>query len=452
MSKVSYKQMANEILELLQGADNVDSFLHCMTRLRVTPVDEEKIDLNQINKLSYVIKVQVIAGVIQIVLGPTTVDAVHDEFAKLIGKDGDSIDENIDKELFKQSFGIRIVSALQAILLPAVGVLGGVALINALATILILIGFATDNPYIVLLQTMGGIVTGSLGLYLGFNASKYFGGSPFIGVTLALFIYSPAITGVEYLGMTLSQGVGGVIGIVAIAIIAAKIEVNLKKFIKKEFQLVLIPFLTILITMIPMLLVIIPITSLLTIIITKIITFALYSNDIVFVLANAVLGGTWPLLVMSGLHITVIGAIIPIATETGISPLQVNFVMAAAALIGLTLAVLRAEKENSEVKEIGISGILTALTGITEPLLYGIAMPRLRSLIYVVAGGFAGGLVNGLAHVETLFPASTGIFMVFTLVDIKSQWLFFILAWLVAGSVSFLLFTFFPVKPKEDVQ
>ncbi len=446
MSNKDYNTMAVEILELLGGKDNVKKFLHCMTRLRVTPINEENINIEEIEALDYVIKVQIVAGVIQIVLGPQTVDEVHDHFQKLVGQHGDFVDETLDDDT---TFGMKIISALQAILLPAIGVLGGVALINAIATILVLLGVPSDNALILIFKTLGSIVTGYLGVYLAFNTSKYFKGSPFIGVTLALFIYSPNLTGIKYFGITLIQGIGGIIGIVAIVIIAAKIELYLKKIIKKELQLVFIPFLTILITLIPMLFLIIPISAALTAEITKIVNFVLYSNDFVFILANAILAGVWGLLVMSGLHISVMAAILPIANETGVSPLQVNFVMLAAALIGLTLAVMRKEKTNVTLKEVGISGMITALTGITEPLLYGIAMPRLRSMLYVIIGGFCGGLVNGLAHVETAFPASSGIFMTFSIVDFQSKWFLFILAWLVSGGVTFTLYTLFPVEAKK---
>lgn len=92
--KKDYALMAKEILPLLSGKENIDSFTNCMTRLRVTIKDSKKVNVEGLEKLSYVIQVQYVAGVHQIVLGPGIVQKVAEEFAKLVGHESNETDEN----------------------------------------------------------------------------------------------------------------------------------------------------------------------------------------------------------------------------------------------------------------------------------------------------------------------------------------------------------------------
>lgn len=55
--KMDYKKLAERILEKLGGKENVESVVHCMTRLRFVLKDESQVDDEQVKKIKGVIGV-----------------------------------------------------------------------------------------------------------------------------------------------------------------------------------------------------------------------------------------------------------------------------------------------------------------------------------------------------------------------------------------------------------
>ena len=64
--KMDYKKLAERILEKLGGKENVESVVHCMTRLRFVLKDESQVDDEQVKKIKGVIGVMKKSGQYQI--------------------------------------------------------------------------------------------------------------------------------------------------------------------------------------------------------------------------------------------------------------------------------------------------------------------------------------------------------------------------------------------------
>ena len=60
--KMDYKKLAERILEKLGGKENVESVVHCMTRLRFVLKDESQVDDEQVKKIKGVIGVMKKSG------------------------------------------------------------------------------------------------------------------------------------------------------------------------------------------------------------------------------------------------------------------------------------------------------------------------------------------------------------------------------------------------------
>src|SRR5699024_12734262 len=73
------KQLAQAILDLLQGKENIVRVTNCITRMRVTVKDRTNIDIEEIKQLDGVMGV-VDDEAIEIVLGPGKVTKVTNEF------------------------------------------------------------------------------------------------------------------------------------------------------------------------------------------------------------------------------------------------------------------------------------------------------------------------------------------------------------------------------------
>ena len=83
-SKSEYTQLCTEILEAVGGSKNVKNVFHCITRLRIVPVNRDAVDMEKLSKVSGILKVVESSGQIQCVIG-TTVPEVYEEFLAMSG-------------------------------------------------------------------------------------------------------------------------------------------------------------------------------------------------------------------------------------------------------------------------------------------------------------------------------------------------------------------------------
>lgn len=83
--KGSYSDTAREILEGLGGPENIDTTSYCTTRLRLTVKDPAKVDEEKIKQAGVAGLIKPGPKAVQVIIGPQ-VQAVHDEFVKLLGK------------------------------------------------------------------------------------------------------------------------------------------------------------------------------------------------------------------------------------------------------------------------------------------------------------------------------------------------------------------------------
>ena len=101
---IQKQKLAADILEYVGGVDNVRDVAHCMTRLRIVVKDEKAVQMKQLEKLEGVMKVVILGGQYQIVLGGI-VDDIFDEVAAVCGDrvniNEEMIAENLDAETKK---------------------------------------------------------------------------------------------------------------------------------------------------------------------------------------------------------------------------------------------------------------------------------------------------------------------------------------------------------------
>ena len=83
------KQLAATILTLLGGAENIETNMACMTRLRVGVRDLTRVDLEELKSLEDILGL-VEADTLQVILGPEIAGCVLEEFSKLTGIPADS--------------------------------------------------------------------------------------------------------------------------------------------------------------------------------------------------------------------------------------------------------------------------------------------------------------------------------------------------------------------------
>ena len=98
MAKSEYETICAEILEAVGGSQNIKTVFHCITRLRIVPVNRDLVNMEKLNQINGLLKVIESSGQIQCVIG-TTVPEVYAEFIKISGiKAGGEVSEEPAEE------------------------------------------------------------------------------------------------------------------------------------------------------------------------------------------------------------------------------------------------------------------------------------------------------------------------------------------------------------------
>ncbi len=168
-----------------------------------------------------------------------------------------------------------------------------------------------------------------------------------------------------------------VIPIILASYFGAKVEKSLKKVIPDVVKTFVLPFLT--------LLIVVPVTFL---VIGPIATWAgqflgqatlwLYNSSPL--VAGALLGAFWQVLVIFGLH----WGVVPIGYNNlavhGIDPILALIFAASFAQIGAVLGVWMKTKDQ-KLKTLSIPAFISGIFGVTEPAIYGITLPLKSRLL-----------------------------------------------------------------------
>ena len=83
--KLSPKDIAEQIYQLVGEKQNLSQVAHCMTRLRLNILDMELVKIEEIKKIDGVMGVVEQGGQLQIILGPGRVNKVTQEFGLISG-------------------------------------------------------------------------------------------------------------------------------------------------------------------------------------------------------------------------------------------------------------------------------------------------------------------------------------------------------------------------------
>lgn len=424
-------ELAKQILEKLNGSNNVVSFANCMTRLRVKVKDVEKVDISGLKKLEGVLGV-VEDETIQVVIGPGKVKKVADEFGKLVGIQGTQIEEgNIKEDLAKETKAkykkkqnkkihqvLKVVGNIFVPLIPgfvSAGLILGIAnVITNMATAGIIDKGVIDASWFTILKTIGSLMFGSLGVFTGINAAKEFGGTQILGGIAGLLIYSPVLSQVKtlnILGMNLSisTGLGGVLGVILAAYIFAAIENYLRKFIPDSLDLLVTPLLTILIGSFITLAIIMPLSGIVMNSITWfLVDFCLYKLG---ALGGYILSATFLPIVTVGLHQGLTPVHLQLIEQNGFTTLLPVLAMAGAGQVGSAIAIYVKTKDKNLKKRIA-SALPVGFLGIGEPLIYGVSLPLGRPFIAACIGAGFGGAWSAIYHLGAIAVGPSGLALI----------------------------------------
>ena len=426
-----YKTLAEEIIKNVGGKENINTLTHCITRLRFKLKDESKANDNILNKTNGVVTVMKSGGQYQVVIGNHVAD-VYKEVSDILNLDNiNSVNDNADK--VKENLFSKAVDTVSGIFQPILGVMSACGILKGLNTLFTVIGlYSNTSGNYIIINAIGDALFMFLPIFLGFTSAKKFNLKLPIGLAIGAGMCYPAIQNssisqlsepirilfegtifssniyMDYFGIPMisMNYTSTVVPVIFIVYFASKVEKICDKIIPQVVKFFFSPMIVIFVSLSVGLLIVGPVTTFGSMIVSNII-FKI--RDFSPLLAGAVIGATWQILVIFGMHWALLPLhfynIISLGADNVITP----YFGSTFASVGVIFAILIKTKDK-KIKELAFPAGISAIFGITEPAIYGIMLPMKKPfLINCIVAGIVGGFLGHL-NLNKYFMGGLGIF------------------------------------------
>ncbi|MNU96010.1 PTS system beta-glucoside-specific EIIBCA component [compost metagenome] len=456
------RDIAKEVIQAVGGQENIASFAHCATRLRIMVHDKEKINQKQVENIDKVKGAFFNSGQFQIIFGTGTVNRIYEEVEKLgiVGTSKEDLKSQTKKQGNTFQRAIRTFGDVFVPIIPvlvATGLFMGLRGLLTQPQILALFGAVPkDIPSNFLLYTQ--ILTDTAFAFLpalvAWSAFRVFGGSPVLGIVLGLMLVNPALPNAYSVANGSAEALtmfgfipvvgyqGSVLPAFFIGLLGAKFEKFLRQRVPEALDLILTPFITLLVMITLGLFAIGPVFHSLETWVLHGTTFVL---DLPFGIAGLVIGFFHQIIVVTGVHHIFNFLEIQLLQQNGNNPFNAIITSAMAAQGAACLAVGLKTKDK-KLKALALPSSFSAFLGITEPAIFGVNLRFMKPFIMGLIGGAIGGFLASLFGLAATGMAVTVI--PGTLLYLNDQLPLYILCNVVAMAVAFVLTWMFGYKDK----
>lgn len=454
------KKLAEQIVKLVGGKDNVISLVHCVTRLRFKLKDEKKANDDAIKQLKGVMGVAHAGGQYQVIIGNNVAD-VYDQVMPLLGLSSEeevTTDDEKDGNIFS-----RLVALISSLFMPLLGVMTGAGMLKGLLVLLNVLGWVKQGTGTYMIwNAAADSLFYFLPVLLGFSAAKTFHVNKYLGaVTGGALVYPTMVAAatahkaITFFGLpvNLMNYSQTMLPIVFAIWGMSWFEKGTKKVVPKVVQNLFVPLLD--------LMVIVPLTYLIVGPVMQTLSqwlssASLWLYGLVPVVAGFVIGGIWQAAVIVGLHWAFIPVLMNNLMTNHFDPINGIMYCTLFGQVGAALAMgLKAKDKN--FKEIAIPAAVSGFFGVTEPIIYGVTLPHKKSFVFASIGSAFGGAIAAAFHAGMYTMPGGGIFGIPAFINpkgIDASFIAFVISLIVAFALAFIL-TFIwgdkvvPATPKK---
>ena len=402
------QEIAKKVIDALGGRENVNSVAHCATRLRVMVKDEGKINKEVIENLEKVQGAFFNSGQYQIIFGTGTVNKMYDEVVAL-GLPTSSKDDMKAEAAKQGNWFQRAIRTFGDVFVPIIPVIVATGLFMGVRGLLTALGMtlpADVTTYTQILTDTAFIILPGLVVWSTF---RVFGGNPAVGIVLGMMLVSGSlpnawavasggeVNAMNFFGFIPVVGLqGSVLPAFIIGVVGAKFEKAVRKVVPDVIDLLVTPFVTLLVMSILGLFVIGPVFHVVE-------NYILIGTKAIlglpFGLGGFLIGGVHQLIVVSGVHHIFNLLEVQLLAADHANPFNAIITAAMTAQGAATVAV-GVKTKNPKLKTLAFPAALSAFLGITEPAIFGVNL-RFRKPFFLslIAGAIGGGLASilGLA-------------------------------------------------------
>ncbi|MFS8999792.1 PTS beta-glucoside transporter subunit EIIBCA [Streptococcus sp. HMSC071D03] len=401
-------EIAKKVIEALGGRENVNSVAHCATRLRVMVKDEAKINKDAIENLEKVQGAFFNSGQYQIIFGTGTVNKMYDEVVAL-GLPTTSKDEMKAEAAKQGNWFQRAIRTFGDVFVPIIPVIVATGLFMGVRGLLNALGMTLPEDvttYTQILTDTAFIILPGLVVWSTF---RVFGGNPAVGIVLGMMLVSGSlpnawavasggeVTAMNFFGFIPVVGLqGSVLPAFIIGVVGAKFEKAVRRVVPDVLDLLVTPFVTLLVMSILGLFVIGPVFHVVE---NYILLGTKAILNLPFGLGGFLIGGVHQVIVVSGVHHIFNLLEVQLLATDHVNPFNAIITAAMTAQGAATVAV-GVKTKNPKLKTLAFPAALSAFLGITEPAIFGVNL-RFRKPFFLslIAGAIGGGLASilGLA-------------------------------------------------------
>ncbi|RSJ06957.1 sucrose-specific PTS transporter subunit IIBC [Streptococcus mitis] len=401
-------EIAKKVIEALGGRENVNSVAHCATRLRVMVKDEAKINKDAIENLEKVQGAFFNSGQYQIIFGTGTVNKMYDEVVAL-GLPTTSKDEMKAEAAKQGNWFQRAIRTFGDVFVPIIPVIVATGLFMGVRGLLNALGMTLPEDvttYTQILTDTAFIILPGLVVWSTF---RVFGGNPAVGIVLGMMLVSGSlpnawavasggeVTAMNFFGFIPVVGLqGSVLPAFIIGVVGAKFEKAVRKVVPDVLDLLVTPFVTLLVMSILGLFIIGPVFHVVE---NYILLGTKAILNLPFGLGGFLIGGVHQVIVVSGVHHIFNLLEVQLLAADHVNPFNAIITAAMTAQGAATVAV-GVKTKNPKLKTLAFPAALSAFLGITEPAIFGVNL-RFRKPFFLslIAGAIGGGLASilGLA-------------------------------------------------------
>ncbi|MBO0458526.1 PTS transporter subunit EIIC [Enterococcus hulanensis] len=465
MADKEYHKIAKAVLEAVGGKENIISMAHCATRLRLVVKDREKINDEMVDQIDKVKGFFFTSGQYQIIFGTGIVNRVYEAMEE------SGVDTTSKSELKEQASEqegnrfkriIRVFGDVFVPIIPALVATGLFMGLRGLITqpqILSWFNMAPEDisqNFLTITQILTDTAFGFLPVLVCWSAFRVFGGSPLLGIVLGLMLVSPSLP----TSWDVAQGTGDPLlffGIIKVAgyqgsvlpafimgFLGANIEKRIRRAVPPALDLIVTPFVSLLIMILLALFIVGPIFHEVELLMLKAVEVIL---ALPFGIGGFLYGMINQVIVVTGLHHALNLIEIQMLADTGwnaVNPISSASICAQA---GAALAVAIKSKQ-TKIKAIAFPSTLSALLGITEPAIFGINLRFGKPFVMGLIGGGAGGFLASLFNLRGTGMSITAIPGL--LLYLNSQIVLYIVVCVVGFGVAFGLTYMFGYKDETE--
>lgn len=400
---MNLEKTAKQIVDTLGGPENISNLTHCMTRLRFNLKDDSKADLEALKKIKDVLGIATGGGVIQVIIG-TNVDQFYKEITGKYVKTNSVVAKEEKKNFFARA--LDLFSAAFSPLIPAIMGAGFIAIILALLKQFNIL--SDQSTTYILLNNIANCVYYFFPVLIAYSLATRLKINPVFSIVTACFLIYPDFQNM----FAAAADAGTKVTFFAVPVMAANyskqiipvffsvitqkvIEKYIMKYTPKVIRTMVGSGIVLILTVFITITVLGPAGAVLTELFNSMVYWIVnqcgwlavpimaFLNP--FFLGTGLGSANFPIMLMSYVNNGFEALILPAA-------LAGNAVQAGS---GFAVAY---KTKNKELKSVAMECGITALMGITEPIIFSVHYRLKKTFITVMIASGIAAILPGITH------------------------------------------------------